>query len=169
MIDTVKLDILKAGLAIDKNSLDDILIHQPDLLYDIGLMYVQAVDIRDVLKSELAEKDAEICEEIREENKDVKPKLTEACLTNQVLMDDKHKRAYSKYSDAKREAAELGELKDAYSQRSYMIKDLCNLYINEYFIRSAESIGTVKDNTAAEAKEAQSSRRRPTRRRQANA
>lgn len=159
------IEALRAGLRIDKYALDDALVQQPETLYEVGMLYARASDKRDTLKDNLSRVHAEVYESIRQEKLRASEKFTESVLSNLVLQDARHKDASSEYLDAKAEAAELLELKEAYSQRTFMVKDLCNLYCNEYFARSATSsagatVNTAKNLEAEGAKAAQAQVRR---------
>lgn len=151
---------LRTSLAVDRYALDDMLVQQPELIYEVGLFYARAVDQRDALKDDLARIMAEVSADVREEVKGLTPKVTEGGISERVLQNKKVLQAQEALREAKLAAAEAGELKEAFSQRSYMLKDLVNLYLNEYFTRTNNSVTSVKEVEAEKARDAHKRRRR---------
>jgi len=158
---------LKTNLFIDKNALDDVLVEQPSLIFKIGEQYSYAVDRRDALKDQLARTLAKLSEEIRELSADVKPKITEGCINNRAIQKQEYIEVADEFRKAKMEAAILGELKESFVQRSFMVKDLVNLYVNEYFMNKSTSIekGSDSDNGTQARKDLSETRKKTTRRR----
>ena len=121
---------LSDGLRIDRDSLDEELIHQPSLFYEVGEAYARAVSVRDDLKERLSQTDARLNLELRE---DREGKFTEAMVMSEIQGNREHKEAVRSYLVAKEEAERLLALKEAFSQRAYILKDLCGLYVAGYF------------------------------------
>jgi len=129
------IDELKGLLQIDKSSLDDELMHQPMLLWRVSEAYVQAAAQRDSLKEALGVVDAELDGVVRNQFKD--EKVTEALIKGQIQTNTKHKKASETYLRAVEKAALLSALKDAFIQRSYMLRDLCSLFVANYYEESS--------------------------------
>lgn len=145
-------------LEIDKNSLDDEVVQHPSLFFRVSEAYVEAAAVRDIAKEELATVDAELDRQIRENFEG--EKITEATIKNQIQTHKAHKAAMDAYLTAKHNADLLGVLKEAFSVKGYMVRDLCSLAVANYFestsIRSEQTDQTVyKANRArlAEARE----------------
>jgi ATP phosphoribosyltransferase regulatory subunit HisZ len=141
----VTLEDLKQQLAIDKSSLDDEVIRQPVLFYNISEQLTEAIAERDGAKEDLASTDAGLDNKWRTKLKAL-PKVTEAMVSNHVLTDPEHEKAFDVYLAAKTKADKLQALKEAFQQRSYMLRDLVSLYTANYYEDSA-----IKPSRAQEA------------------
>lgn len=128
---------IKQRLAIDKLSLDDEFVQQPQLFYSVSEAYVEAVALRDTLKEELSTVDAELDGLVREEFEKRELKATEAMVKGEIQIHPKHKKAFDKWIAAKTEADKLAALKEAFHQRSFMLRDLASLYVANYFDQSS--------------------------------
>ncbi len=128
------IDDLKQYLQVDKHALDEELVRQPSLFYRISELYVEAVAVRDSQKEKLAVIDAEIEQEIRRK---LGNKCTEGKVKGILLLDEDHHQAAEMYLDAKRKADQLQALKEAFHMRGYMLRDLAQLFISNYFTSDA--------------------------------
>ncbi len=126
---------LKANLNIDKNCLDDEVIRQPVLFYTISELLTDAIAERDAAKEELSMTDADLDNEGRRvlTKADSKAKTTEAMFKNYVQTHQDHENAFKVWLDAKTKADKLLALKEAFQQRSYMLRDLVSLYSANYY------------------------------------
>lgn len=136
---------LKAQLAIDKSVLDDEVIRQPVLFHDISEQLTDAIAERDAAKEDLAAMDADL-DGIGRRKLAKLPKVTEAMVANFVQTSDQHEKAFNSYLVAKTKADKLLALKEAFQQRSYMLRDLVSLYSANYFEESS-----IKPTKAVEA------------------
>jgi hypothetical protein len=143
------IEELKKLLVIDKLSLDDEIIRQPSLFFQISEAYVTAVGERDTLKEQLATIDAEIDGELRS---GAQTRITDTAVKNLVQCDKDHKKAFKKYIDAKVKADQLGALKEAFNQRSFMLRDLASLYVANYFDHSSIQGTSSQDKTVYDAR-----------------
>lgn len=116
------------NLGIDKNNLDEELVHQVQAFLEVADEYVLAVSNADSAKEILAEIDAGLDHKYRQGEK-----KTEAQIKNLILLDPEHGQAYANYTNAKLTAARLSALKDAYYQRNEALKELCKLYVAGYW------------------------------------
>lgn len=133
----IKLDEFRRYLKIDKHALDDDIVQQPMLFYEVSEAYVVAAAERDGFKEALARVDAGLDAEIREELEKSDTKATEAMVKNQIQCHQDHEKAYKLYAKAKEQADLLAVMKDSFQQRGYMLRDLCQLYVANYFEESS--------------------------------
>lgn len=130
-------DQFKQYLEVDKLNLDDELVNHAVLLGEVSDAYAEALCERDDLKEVLAQVDADISSEIREKLESNGKKATEAIVAADTLLSPQHQKAYKAYAEARSQAARLGALKEAFLARGYMIRDLCSLYVSNYFENSS--------------------------------
>lgn len=136
---------LETGLRIDQNALDEALQFQPDMFYRVSKQLTLLISRRDYAKQELSEIQAEVSQEIREsaeiDTKDKKPKtkIGVAEVDALVTLDKDVKKAHQALLELTREVGELTALKEAYTQRSYALKDLVALHIANYYSDSSQS------------------------------
>lgn len=128
---------LKEQLAIDKSVLDDEVIRQPVLFYTISEMLTEALAERDAAKEELSAVDADIDSRGRKALNKNGEKVTEQMVKNYVQTSLEHEQAFDDYLDAKTKADKLLALKEAFQQRSYMLRDLVSLYSANYYETSS--------------------------------
>ncbi len=127
----------KSYLQIDKDALDDEIVQQPSLFYRVSETYVQVASKRDALKEQLARVDAELDAEVRDDLDKSDAKVTEAIVKNQVQCSLRHEQAFKAYLAAKEEADLLTAMKEAFHMRGYMLRDLVQLHVANYFENSA--------------------------------
>lgn len=130
---TVDIDEFRKYLKIDKQALDDEVMQQPALYFQVSEAYAIAVAERDALKEEVAMVDASLYGKYRKSD----PKATDTAIKSRISIEDGHQRAFSEYIEAKEYADKLGALKDAFNQRSEMLKALGRLYASNYFEQMA--------------------------------
>lgn len=137
------LDELRGHLNIDKHALDDEIQQQPSLFFKISEAYVNAASRRDFLKEEVARVDADLSAKHRRRIEKSGARATDAATTSAVAADPKHQKAVDAHIDARQKADQLLALKEAFHQRSYMLRDLVALHVANYYERTA-----VTDNSA---------------------
>lgn len=135
-------DEFKEYLLINKHDLDEEIIQQPILLFEVAEACADAAILRDNLKERLATVDAQLDAEIREELEG--GKVTESIVKNRIQVDSRHDKAFQEYANAKHRADVLSALKDAFASRGYLLRDLAALHNANYFESNA-----VKDATEA--------------------
>lgn len=135
---------MQASLAIDKSVLDDEVIRQPVLFYTISEQLTDAIAERDAAKEELNSVDADLDAHWRK--KLSKVKTTETLIHNHVQVSQEHEKAFDIWLKAKTKADKLLALKEAFQQRSYMLRDLVSLYSANYYEDSS-----IKPSRAQEA------------------
>ena len=127
------LDDLQANLKIDKNDLDNELIKQPTHYYRVAKEFANAVARRDAAKLELSREAARLDREIRQEARDAKEKITETEVLKLVQEHEDYGWAMQGFQDAEKEVNLLQALKEAFTQRSYVLKDLVGLWTQGYY------------------------------------
>jgi|ERR1700722_328765 len=135
-----------ADLAIDKSVLDDEVIRQPVLFYEVSEQLVTALAERDGAKEELATVDAKLSAHWRKQLSGGKDRVTDKRIDTYVQTSDEHEAAFNVYLAAKERADKLQVLKEAFQQRSYMLRDLVALYTANYYEASS-----IKPSKAQEA------------------
>lgn len=142
---TVDINEFRAYLSIDKSSLDDEVIRQPSLFFEVSEAYVEAAAERDYAKEDLANIDAVLDSSIRKKLSDKKP--TEGAVKGLVQCSEEHSKAMRVYLEAKQLADKFAVLKDAFQQRSYMLRDLVSLHTSNYFQDSSVKITLQQDKS----------------------
>jgi len=132
-----ELGDLEKHILIDKNDLDDELVHQPEIYFHACEGYALAVSERDAAKLDQEKMAAQVSVDCREKLEADGKRATEALVSSCVLLDDRMIAAKQAYLAAKLEADLWSAQKDAYSQRGYMLRDLCGLYVANYYSESA--------------------------------
>lgn len=133
------LDIaeFKKLLKIDKLALDDEVMQQASLLYEVSEALVDAIAKRDALKDALAKLEAEIDQDLRTQFEEAETKYTEPKIKSLILIDKFRTKANEELLAAKTQADRLMALKEAFQSRGFMLRDLCSLYQANYFESSS--------------------------------
>ena len=121
-------------LQIDRNALDENLVEQADIFHRISNEYALAVSRKDEANENLKQTDARLNLEIREQLESDGKKATEKVVESEVLNHKDHIDAANSYLEAKHRADSFAALKDAFQQRSYMLREVIELYISGYFV-----------------------------------
>lgn len=156
-----KIADLKAKLAIDEHALEVGLREHPQLVYEIGMALAEAISERDEAKEKLGQVEAEVEKEIREEASNNDEKVTDKSVDAQKKTDIRVVKANETFLAKKYDAAQLQVLSDAFSQRSYALSKLVDLYIANYY-SNIEKKGA--DNKQADVRTVQAGRVREARR-----
>lgn len=141
-MDDLVLEEVEELLKINRNNLDTVVCQQAEIFSKITDQFSLAVAKRDHMKEELAVLDASIAIEYRQKAQDNNEKLTEGKLNEKVDSDERHRLFVDKFLKAKLEADRWGGKKEAFSQRSSMLKLCCELYLSNYY--SSDSIKSNK-------------------------
>lgn len=144
----MEIEQLKALLAINKSNLDEEISRQPMLFFDVAEACSEATAERDAAKEGLASVDAELDGLVRAALNKSEDKVTEAMVKNSVQLHKKHEGAFAAYLAAKTKADLLGALKEAFSQRSYMLRDLAQLFVSSYYEQNSVQGTAAEDKIA---------------------
>lgn len=126
-------------LQIDTEELNDAMAKQADLFFKIGEECSLAISRRDEAKENLNTVDADLGQSLRNTKKG-DDKRTEGAVRDLIQTDTRHQEAFEKYNMARRDAAVLESLRDAFQERGRMLRDLGQLYAAGYFtVRSSKN------------------------------
>ena len=127
------IDEFRGYLKIDKLALDDALQHQPSLLFKVSEAYELALADRDTLKDQLVTCEANLDVAFRKQLDANKIKYTEGSIKSLITIDKVRLNNVTLYNQARRKAAQLMALKEAFKERGYMLREMCSLYVSNYF------------------------------------
>lgn len=149
------LQDLEPGLLIDENRLEQACARHPDLFYRVSKRLTHEISLRDMAKEQLANVEAETDARIREEaaeDEDAK-KLTEKEIESRKRLDSAVKKWRDQYLAYSHSVAQWTALKDAFLQRSYMLKSLGELYVANYYSDTSTGGASIASAQAARAKQ----------------
>jgi hypothetical protein len=129
---------LEAELQIDENNLDQCLVAQPGLYWQVAKRHAIAVSDHEAAKKSMAEIEAEIDLEIRKTARNRENRIIEKEIESRKRKDPRLERAVRKMLSLKHEAQLLDALKETFQMRSYAIKELVQLYIASYYEESSQ-------------------------------
>lgn len=129
----IKIDEFREYLKFDKLALDDALKEQPSLLFEVSEAYEAAIAKRDELKDRLAVTEAQLDMDMREDFEAHKEKFTEGQIKSLIQRDPSRRDAYVRYVEAREQAGQLSALRDAFKERGYMLREMCSLFVSNYF------------------------------------
>jgi hypothetical protein len=144
---------LEDGLRIDRDDLDSSLTEQPDQYYKVALAYTNAAALRDAAKLDLEQIEANLDVTLRAQAAQAQEKTTEASIKQEMRLDPRWQTAKKHHLDLSLDADRLGALKEAFQQRSFMLRELVALTISEIGSR-AGAAGAYEATNARQAQEA---------------
>ena len=134
---------LTDNLFIDRNALDTMIESHP-LFYHLALdAYAEACNIRDGLKDRLEKVYAQVSSDTRQDLIRSGAKTTEEQIRQKVVLDTEYQRTQADLLESKKVCDKLLALKESYSSRGYMLRELAGLWAGGYFADNTIS------NTAA--------------------
>jgi len=136
----------KGELRIDRDGLDDCVIRQPELFYHVAATLAVATAERDAVKLQLEEAEAHESHSIRRAAVQLEEKLTENSLKERLRMSSKLQALEQELLVAKADVEALAAMKEAFSQRSWMIRELVALHLSR---AASTSMGGARDNLAS--------------------
>lgn len=147
------LDQLADAVVIDKHSLDECWVEQPDIFWRVSDQLAKANNHRDRLKLERDRVITEVGAEKREDaeaevERAKKGRVSETAIAREIELDDRVVEARDNYQRAVYQAERWLALKESFQQRSYALKDLSNLHLANYY--QTNSGGDRRDNQADE-------------------
>jgi hypothetical protein len=127
------LEELEEGLQIDEHALDEALQSQPDLFYRVSKQLAILTSRRDAAKQGVTLAEADAQARIRRERSKNDEKVTDKAVEADVRRDKEVERAQQEFLTLNSMVGQYGALKEAFQQRSYVLKDLCGLYVANYY------------------------------------
>lgn len=115
---------LRAALEIVVDDLDECLVRQPGLYYHVADGYVKAAAERDAVKLDLDEAVASADKQLRAWAATKQEKITNDAVERQIALQPAIKELQRHYLDARANAEQWQVLKEAYQQRSFMLREL---------------------------------------------
>ena len=127
----------QALLRIDRHNLDEEVERQPALYYKVAAEEARMRSRFDASKNALEMIMADLDGEIRSKALKKDEKITEAVVRAKVSQDKRCVKASEEQLKQKRRLDLLTALKDSFRQRSYMLRDLVELYTSGYYTDAA--------------------------------
>jgi hypothetical protein len=150
----VELADLEPGLLIDEHALDQACARHPDLFYRVAKRLADEVSMRDALKEQLANVEALVDTEIREEAAAENEKPTVKEIESRTRLDLRVEKVRKHLLETGAAVGQWMALKDAFTQRSYMLKALGELYVSNYYSDTSTSAVSSTNAQADRAKRA---------------
>jgi hypothetical protein len=138
-ITTPSIADLEKGLHIDENSLDDELVIHPDLFYRVTKQLTLLISQRDAADQEKKEIEARIDAQLRHDAEVTDTKTTERQIESDKRRDKDVIKATDRLLELNKQVGQWQALKEAFMQRSYMLKAMCDLYVAGYFGANLDS------------------------------
>ena len=125
------IEQFRAGLAIDKDDLDECLIRQPELYWHVAEAHSLAKAERDARKLDLEILEAEASQRIRIDHAESgeKGRLTEGDIAEQLLLIPGIQKLRRERLALEAKIEEWLALNESFTQRSYMLRELVPLYL----------------------------------------
>lgn len=133
------LDIeeFRGFLKIDRDNLDEEIEQQASLYYTVASEAARVQSRADKIENQLKRVSAGIDADVRKKADKKGEKLTENMVKARVSQHDDHKTLSKDLLKEKRRFDQLSALSEAFKQRSWMLRELVNLYVSGYFADSA--------------------------------
>jgi K+-sensing histidine kinase KdpD len=129
----LRISELENMLILDENALDEALEQQPDLFYRVSKELALTVSRRDFAKQTKEEVEATVDAKIRHTAAVQDEKITERQIESEKRLHKDVQKAIKDLFVLNEKVGHLSALKEAFQQRSYVLKSLCDLYIAGYF------------------------------------
>lgn len=124
---------LESRLSIGENNLESACNEQPDLLYSVVKEVALARSRRDGKKKELEESEAALYVRLRHDASVAAERVTEGEIKANITIDTTIKRLNDELLASNTQLAQWEALSTAYSQRSYMLRELCALWLARHY------------------------------------
>lgn len=118
---------------IDKFSLDECCIQQPQLFQEAADEASYVAEQRDLSKIDMETTFADLDIEFRKKASERGEKLTDKAIESLINSDKSYIAAKEEYIHARKVAAEADNKKTAYEQRKSMLEYIIRLYLSEYY------------------------------------
>jgi len=131
----LKVDVeeLRERLAIDKHSLDEEIEQQAEVYYVVAEAAVLAKSRMDAAEEDVKLIQAKLDPLIRAKLEKNEEKVTEAVVRSAIIQHPQSKEAVETARNIREEYEKLSALKDAFRQRSSMLRDLVELHVSGYY------------------------------------
>jgi len=130
----IRIEELEDLLSIDENTLEACCREQPVLFYKVSKELTRAQSLRDQASQDLKDIEARVDAEIRNEPLDEgEKKPTENAIANRVRMHPSVIALRDKLQIRNEAYGTLAALKESFGQRSYMLRELVQLWLANYY------------------------------------
>lgn len=145
---------LEEGLLIDEHALDEALQMQPDLFYQVTRTLASLISRRDAAKQNKEDTEARVDAKIRHDAAVSEEKMTEKQVESEKRLSKDVRAAMDQLASLNEQVGRWSALKEAFMQRSYVLKSMCDLYVAGYFEAniSGGSASRMKDHDAGNAR-----------------
>lgn len=120
-------------LRIEKHELDVELQQQPEILALAGLRLATLGELRDFFKLKTEAVYGRLSLNLRADHMLQGKKFTESSIESSIITTKEYEVVLSKYNEIKAAYEKWSVLKEAISQRNFMLKALCDLYLANYY------------------------------------
>lgn len=125
----MSLEKLRAYLAYDTDGISEEVTRHPELYEHVGQGLAQATARHDRLKYDLELEEARVAKAAREDAVGGEKKPTDKAIETEVAATGSVQLLKRKLLDAKAEVSQWAALKEAWTQRSYMLKESVSIYL----------------------------------------
>lgn len=146
-------------LVIDKDDLSECLIRQPESYYHVADAHAMMVAERDSAKLDLEEAEAAEAKKIRALAAANDEKLTEAGLRQELTLSARLQGLNNKLLELSAEVNAWAAMRDAFQQRSYMLRELVGMYLTRISGSGTGMVSDLSDRNRAAAGEERRRRR----------
>ena len=146
-----KIDLEEAqrSLRIAKDAIDEAIMEQPTLFYAVSDMLVFTKEEKDTAKLARDRVEAGVSHKLRTSLNREGTKFTESALREQVTLDRDYDNAQCAYLSALSEVTAWEHMKEAYSQRGFMIRELARLWTSNFYGENSVIGGNTSDIAAS--------------------
>lgn len=135
--DLVLLEQLEEAIKIDQDELDEALIQQPSLFYEVSRHLTILLSRRDEAKSNLQAAEARADIGIRRKAREKEEKKNEAEIAAEKRLSTDVAKADRAHQRLVQTCGHFEALKQAFQQRGFVLKSLADLYVSNYFTQSS--------------------------------
>ncbi len=135
---------LEKALKFDKNRLDDALEEQAGIFHEIADELAIQISRRDQAKKHVTDLESETIVEIKSDAREEDKKITDKEVEALTQLEEGVIQASKTLAELNLIVGRLSALKESYVQRSYALKDLVALQINQYGVESASNVEGAK-------------------------
>jgi len=151
---------IEAALPIDEFALDKSILQQADVIYRVTRGLQKAMSQRDAAKQAVAETEARFDTTLRHQLEVSGGKVREGDIESRKLLASEVRAAKQLHLSLADEVGRWQALKDAFTQRSYMINAMIDLYVAGYFADRSQGSSAAQSVRAGAIRAAQTEMRR---------
>lgn len=159
--DAEKTDELAKAVAIDKDSLDDELVHHAELFWHVCELLSKHTSERDGIKAKIKALEAQLDKKIRDEAASEEAKITEKEIERLIARNTQILTAQSAFLESAAVVRHLEFLKEAYQERRHNLNRLVDLFTSTYW-STPKGASIMKNEAAARARTEMAQQRRRT-------